>query len=85
MIIVTTRPQGFDTEVWGDWDSVSCYACGLAAVDPVSMVIRVMMRVTKKMIMRVVTRVAMNVIMTVTTKMVLRLLMTASPATFGDK
>ena len=53
MIIVTTRPQGFDTEVWGDWDSVSCYACGLAAVDPVSMVIRVIRRVTKKVIMRV--------------------------------
>ena len=53
MIIVTTRPQGFDTEVWGDWDSVSCYACGLAAVDPVSMVIRVIRRVPKKVIMRV--------------------------------
>jgi len=29
-------PQGFDTEVWGEWDSVSCYACGLAAIDPES-------------------------------------------------
>ena len=34
-IIILFRPQGFDTEVWGEWDSVSCYACGLAAIDPV--------------------------------------------------
>ena len=20
--------------VWGEWDSVSCYACGLASIDP---------------------------------------------------
>merc|ERR1719334_1949120 len=29
-------PQSYGNQVWGDWDSVSCYACGLAAIDPES-------------------------------------------------
>ena len=26
--------QCFSRIGWGDWDSVSCYACGLAGIDP---------------------------------------------------
>merc|ERR1719334_2253578 len=29
-------PQSYGNQVWGDWDSVSCYACGLASIDPES-------------------------------------------------
>ena len=34
VLLVTVRGQLVEQVVWGDWDSVSCYSCGLAGVDP---------------------------------------------------
>merc|ERR1719433_2537109 len=34
LLAITLASCSAQEEVWGEWDSVTCYACGLLSIDP---------------------------------------------------